>query len=126
MKYHFSATRAFWRSFAKLPAQQQRRARNAFAIFKENPFDPRLRSHKIQKLSARYGRVIYAAEIEADLRVVFYTESNTVVTVDIGSHDLYHSLFSHQITNLEAAVIASGLKLVRCPRSLAPPLVALP
>ena len=37
MKYHFSATRAFWRSFAKLPAQQQRRARNAFAIFKENP-----------------------------------------------------------------------------------------
>jgi hypothetical protein len=53
MKYHFSATRAFWRSFAKLPAQQQRRARNAFAIFKENPFDPRLRSHKIQKLSAR-------------------------------------------------------------------------
>jgi mRNA-degrading endonuclease YafQ of YafQ-DinJ toxin-antitoxin module len=89
MKYHFSATRAFWRSFAKLPAQQQRRAHNAFAIFKENPFDPRLRSHKIQKLSARYGRVIYAAEIEADLRVVFYTESNTVVTVDIGSHDLY-------------------------------------
>jgi mRNA-degrading endonuclease YafQ of YafQ-DinJ toxin-antitoxin module len=89
MKYHFSATRAFWRSFAKLPAQQQRRARNAFAIFKENPFDPRLRSHKIQKLSARYGRVIYAAEIEADLQVVFYTESNTVVTVDIGSHDLY-------------------------------------
>ena len=90
MKYHFSATRAFWRSFAKLPTQQQQRARNAFAIFKENPFDPRLRSHKIQKLSARYGRVIYAAEIEADLRVVFYTESNTVVTVDIGSHDLYH------------------------------------
>jgi hypothetical protein len=45
--------------------------------------------HKIRKLSARYGRVIYAAEIEADLRVVFYIEGNTVVTVDIGSHDLY-------------------------------------
>jgi len=46
--------------------------RKAFAIFKQNPFDPRLRSHKIQKLSARYARVIYAAEIEADLRLVFY------------------------------------------------------
>jgi len=44
---------------------------------------------KIQKLSARYGRVIYAAEIEANLRVVFYIERNTVLTVDIGSHDLY-------------------------------------
>jgi hypothetical protein len=48
-----------------------------------------LRSHKIRKLSARYGRLIFAAEIEADLRVLFYVESNTVVTVDIGSHDLY-------------------------------------
>jgi hypothetical protein len=89
MKYHFRATRAFWRSFAKLPDQQQRRAREMFAIFEQDPFDSLLRSHKIQKLSARYGRTIYAAEIEADLRVVFYIERNTVVTVDIGSHALY-------------------------------------
>jgi mRNA-degrading endonuclease YafQ of YafQ-DinJ toxin-antitoxin module len=89
MKYRFRATRTFWRSFGKLPIQQQRTAREAFTIFKENPFDPRLRSHKIHKLSARYGRIIYSAEMEADLRVVFYVEGNTVVTVDIGSHDLY-------------------------------------
>jgi mRNA-degrading endonuclease YafQ of YafQ-DinJ toxin-antitoxin module len=89
MKYRFRATRAFWRSFGKLSVQQQRHAREVFAIFKQNPFDPRLRTHKIQKLSARYGRLIYAAEIEANLRVVFYIEDNAVVTVDIGSHDLY-------------------------------------
>ena len=89
MKYRFRATRTFWRSFGKLPVQQQRRVREAFVVFKQSPFDPRLRSHKIQKLSARYGRVIYAAEIEANLRVVFYMEDNAVVTVDIGSHDLY-------------------------------------
>jgi len=70
-------------------SSQQRRARETFHIFKQNPFDSRLGSHKIQKLSARYGRVIYAAEIEANLRVVFCIERNTVVTVDIGSHDLY-------------------------------------
>ena len=58
-------------------------------IFKENPFDPRLRSHKIYKLSARYSRTIYAAEIEANLRAVFYIEGDMVVTVDIGSHDIY-------------------------------------
>lgn len=44
-----------------------------FVISKQNPFDPRLSSHKIQKLSARYGRVIYAPKIEADLRVVIPT-----------------------------------------------------
>jgi len=48
-----------------------------------------LRSHKIHKLSAAYGRTIYAAEVEADLRAVFYIEGDVVVTVDIGSHDVY-------------------------------------
>jgi hypothetical protein len=61
----------------------------AFSIFKQDPFNARLRSHKIHKLSARYGRTIYAAEVEANLRVAFYVEGDVVVTIDIGSHDLY-------------------------------------
>jgi mRNA-degrading endonuclease YafQ of YafQ-DinJ toxin-antitoxin module len=89
MKYRFSASRAFWRSFGKLPVQQQQKAREAFLVFKRDPFDPRLQSHKIHKLSARYGRIVYAAEIEADLRVAFYITGDMVVTVDIGSHDVY-------------------------------------
>ena len=64
------------------------RARSV-CYFKQNPFEPRLRTHKIHKLSARYARTIYAAEIESDLRVVFYIEGDIVVTVDIGSHNLY-------------------------------------
>ena len=87
MKYR--ATRAFWRSFSKLSAKQQQGARRAFSTFRQNPFDARLRPHKIHKLSARYGRTIYAAEIEADLRVVFYVEADVVTTVDIGSHHVY-------------------------------------
>src|SRR6266567_7153869 len=82
MKDRFRATRAFWRSFGKLPTQQQRRAREVFVIFKQNPFDSRLGSHKIHKLSARYGRVIYATEIETNLRVVFYIEGDVVTTID--------------------------------------------
>ena len=89
MKYRFSASRAFWRNFTKLSIEQQKYARKAFHIFKENPFDNRLRSHKIHKLSARYGRTIYSAEIEADLRAVFYVEGDMIVTVDIGSHSIY-------------------------------------
>ena len=86
MKYRFRATRAFWRSFGKLPAQQQRRAREAFLIFKQNPFDSRLGSHKSKSFLLAMS---YVAGIEANLRVVFYIERNTIVTVDIGSHDLY-------------------------------------
>ena len=89
MKYRFSASRAFWRNFSKLSIEQQRNTRTAFEIFKEDPFDNRLRSHKIHKLSARYGRTIYSAEIAADLRAVFYVDGDLVVTVDIGSHSIY-------------------------------------
>jgi mRNA-degrading endonuclease YafQ of YafQ-DinJ toxin-antitoxin module len=89
MKYRFSASRAFWRNFSKLSIEEQQSARNAFRLFKENPFDPRLRSHKIHKLSARYRRTIYSVEIEADFRAVFYVEGDLIVTVDIGSHSIY-------------------------------------
>ena len=89
MKYRFRAARSFWKSFAKLPPRQHDSARAALKIFKENPFDPRLRTHKINSLSAYYKRTIHAVEIEGDLRAVFFIEGDTVLTVDIGSHAIY-------------------------------------
>ncbi len=39
MKYLFRASRTFWKSYAKLPERQQTAAREAFKIFKVDPFD---------------------------------------------------------------------------------------
>ena len=89
MKFRFKASRLFWKNLTKLPEPQQVSAKAAFKIFKANPFDPRLRSHKINSLSAYYGKTIYAAEIEGDLRAAFYLAGETVFTVDIGSHAIY-------------------------------------
>ncbi|MBI2926909.1 MAG: hypothetical protein HYY24_14530 [Verrucomicrobia bacterium] len=89
MKYRYRATRSFWRGWSQLAASQQQAARQAFRIFKANPFDPRLRPHRIHRLSAYYGRTIYAVEIAADLRGTFYVEGETVWSVDIGTHDIY-------------------------------------
>ncbi len=89
MKYRFKPTQQFWESFYALSSDQKDSTRRAWRIFKENPFDPNLRAHKIHRLSAQYGRTIYAVEIESNLRAVFYIERNVVVTADIGSHDLY-------------------------------------
>ena len=55
----------------------------------ENPFDPRLRTHKIQSLSRHYKRTIHAVEIEADLRSLFYLDGETVVSLIVGTHDIY-------------------------------------
>jgi mRNA-degrading endonuclease YafQ of YafQ-DinJ toxin-antitoxin module len=89
MKYRFKPTGQFWESFYDLDPGQKKSTRRAWKIFKENPFDPRLRTHKIHRLSAQYGRAIYATEIEGDLRAVFFINSDTVVTVDIGTHNIY-------------------------------------
>jgi hypothetical protein len=52
------------------------RARAAFAIFKQNPFDSRLGSHKIHKLSARYSRAIYSAVMSSvNYRVLWAPDS---------------------------------------------------
>ena len=89
MNYRFRAAKSFWRSWSRLSDVQQRAARLAFPVFKANPFYPRLQAHKIHRLSAVYGRTIYAMEIAGDLRATFYVEGETVWSVSIGTHDLY-------------------------------------
>jgi mRNA-degrading endonuclease YafQ of YafQ-DinJ toxin-antitoxin module len=91
VNYHFRAAKSFRRALAKLPLDQKRSAKVAFQIFKKDPFDPRLRTHKIHKLSAAYGKTIYAVCIEADLRAIFYIEGATIWSVDIGSHSIYRA-----------------------------------
>ena len=44
-----------------------------------DPFDPRLGAHRINSLSAIFKRTVHAVAIEGD----------TVVTVNIGSHDIH-------------------------------------
>jgi len=91
VKYRFRAAKSFRRASARLTSEEKRLAVAAFKIFKQNPFDPRLRPHKIHKLSAIYGKTIHAVEIAGDLRAAFYVEGNIVWSVDIGDHKIYRS-----------------------------------
>ena len=89
MKYRYRATERFWTSFYRLSPEQKDTVRAAWIIFKQDPFDPRLRTHKIQRLSAHYGRTIHSVEIEGDLRSTFYLDGETVVSLIVGTHDIY-------------------------------------
>ena len=91
MKYIFRASPDFWKCFYALPNAQKASARAAWRIFKKKPFDPRLRTHKIRRLSAAFKRTVHAVVIEGDLRAVFYIDGNTVFTFAIGTHDIYKS-----------------------------------
>jgi mRNA-degrading endonuclease YafQ of YafQ-DinJ toxin-antitoxin module len=85
----FRVVENFWNHFYNLPAGQKESVRRAWAIFKVDPFDRRLRTHRIHKLSARYKATIYSVVVEGDLRVVFRVDGDTATTLDVGSHDIY-------------------------------------
>ena len=88
-KFVFKTTPAFRTALRKLTPRQKASARTAFAIFKENPFDARLRTHKIHGLSAKLRRTIYSVCIESDLRAIFYIEGD--VSLDIGDYAIYRN-----------------------------------
>jgi mRNA-degrading endonuclease YafQ of YafQ-DinJ toxin-antitoxin module len=89
MKYVYQASENFWKKFYRLSSCQKESVRVLWNIFKENPFDPRLGTHRINSLSAQFKKTIYSVVVEADLRVVFYIEEDTVWTIDIGTHAIY-------------------------------------
>ena len=89
MKYRFKAGENYWKRFYRLSPRQKDSVRQKWAIFKLDPFDARLGTHRINKLSSRFNKTVYSVVIESDLRAVFYLEGDTVWTVDIGTHSLY-------------------------------------
>jgi mRNA-degrading endonuclease YafQ of YafQ-DinJ toxin-antitoxin module len=89
VSYEYKAVPNFWKKFYALKSGQKESVRKAWTVFKKDPFDPRLRTHKIHSLSAEFGKTLYTVEIERDLRIAFFIRGNTVISVDIGSHDIY-------------------------------------
>jgi hypothetical protein len=50
--YRFEAAPIFWKNYRKLNPSQQQATKRAWQIFKHDPFDSRLGTHKIHSLSA--------------------------------------------------------------------------
>ena len=52
-------------------------------------FKPAVFPHYHSAADTQYGRTIFAVEIESDLRSIFYIDGETVVSLIIGTHDIY-------------------------------------
>src|SRR5437588_3447418 len=86
-----SRSREILAEFYKLRREQKESVRRSWQLFKGDPFHPSLGSHEIHELSARAKHTIYAAVIEADLRVIFRIDGPWVTTLDVGSHRMYQA-----------------------------------
>lgn len=76
---------AFTKMYRKLPTDQRDRARHALQLFGNNPFDPKLRNHKLTG-SQEGMRSISAGY---DLRLVYIEEDGhaLILFIMIGNHD---------------------------------------
>lgn len=76
----------FIKEYKKLPKEIKLLAEEKEKIFKENPFNPKLKSHKLK------GKLkdLYSFSITYHLRIVFHFEDKNVVGFDtIGTHEVY-------------------------------------
>ncbi len=76
----------FKRQYKKLPKEIKARAEKREVIFREDPFDPRLKTHK---LHVSYEGVMRCSG-DYSYRIIFYfADADIVVFYEIGTHDIY-------------------------------------
>ncbi len=80
-------TKQFKKLFAQLPSHAQEQAREAYKLFKQNPYHPSLHFKRIDPQEP-----IYSARISRSYRAVGRMEGNNITWYWIGSHADYDYL----------------------------------
>jgi len=73
----------FQRSFRKLPQQLQVEAWELLELFKINPFNPKLRTHKLSHTQT------YSFSVTYKIRILFVREQDIFILLNIGDHSVY-------------------------------------
>lgn len=76
----------FKRSFKKMSSIIKKDFNKKIEIFKDYPFHPSLKTHKLNGVLSGY----YSFYLKDGFRIIFeFVESNSILLVNIGSHDQY-------------------------------------
>lgn len=79
-------SRHFKRLFRKLDSQIQAKAVERIKLFKENPFNPRLETHKLHGKDTE----AWSFSVDYSYRIKFiFIGRNKVLFFEIGRHDIY-------------------------------------
>ena len=82
------ATRKFERQYRKLPKEITTAAKEKEIIFRRDPFDPRLETHKLHGKE----KEAWAFSVTRSYRIKFiFLAKESVLFLEIGAHDIYYS-----------------------------------
>jgi hypothetical protein len=80
-------TDRFWKSYAELPLEIRKQAREAYRLFQENPYYPSLHFKRIHST-----RPIFSVRISKNYRAVGILQNNEIIWFWVGSHSEYDKL----------------------------------
>ena len=84
MKIYYSSK--FAKEYRKLSANIKLKAEKREKIFRKDPFDPRLKTHKLKGILQDY----LSFSIDYQYRIIFEFRSETVVWFhSVGTHEIY-------------------------------------
>jgi len=76
----------FDKNYKKLPKEVKNKAKKKERIFRENPFDPRLKTHKLKGEE----KETWAFDIDFHYRIKFiFLSDEEVLFLDVGIHEIY-------------------------------------
>ena len=76
----------FARQYKKLPEEVQGAAEKKEKLFRKNPFDPRLKTHKLTGTLSEF----WAFSVTHSYRIIFdFVDGDVVYFYQIGTHDIY-------------------------------------
>jgi hypothetical protein len=81
------ATAKFWKCYSYLPQDIRRQAKEAYALFQNDPWYPSLRFRRVHS-----SLPVYSVRVSKDYRAVGILKENRVVWFWIGSHSEYDKL----------------------------------
>lgn len=81
-----SYTSKFEKNFKRFDVTVKGKIKNRVEIFQADPYDPRLKTHKLSGQLKDY----YAFSINHSYRILFIFENSDSVTfIDVGTHSIY-------------------------------------
>lgn len=84
MKIYYSTK--FAKEYKRLPLKIKLRAEKQEKIFRQNPFDPRLKTHKLSGKLQEF----WSFSVDYQRRIIFeLVDQNTVWFHSVGSHQIY-------------------------------------
>ncbi len=76
----------FGKNYRKLPIDVKKKAEKCETIFRKNPYDSRLKTHKLKGVFYDY----YAFSINFQYRIIFeFKEGGVVWFHSVGTHEIY-------------------------------------